>query len=137
MKYIDNKAIPQVKEILENYDGLDILWWDTPRGMTEEAAHVVDDYSHLITNNRLYKPWTGDFSTPEQHVPPTGLDYDWEVCMTMNTSWGFKRNDKEWKSPKELIRMLADIASKGGNFLLNVAMPEGEIPAQSIERLKT
>ena len=90
MNYINGKAVPQVKEILENYGGLDILWWDTPRGMTEEAAQalqdVVDDYPSLITNNRLYRPWPGDFSTPEQHVPPNGLDYDWEVCMTMNTS---------------------------------------------------
>jgi len=141
MNYINGKAVPQVKEILENYGGLDILWWDTPRGMTEEAAlalqDVVDDYPNLITNNRLYRPWPGDFSTPEQHVPPTGLDYDWEVCMTMNTSWGYKWYDENWKSSKELIRMLVDIASKGGNLLLNVGpTAEGEFPKVSIERLK-
>ncbi len=141
MSYINGKAVPQVKEILENYGGLDILWWDTPRGMKEEAAQtlqdVVDDYPDLITNNRLYKPWPGDFSTPEQHVPPTGLDYDWEVCMTMNTSWGYKWYDENWKSTKELIHMLVDIASKGGNLLLNVGpTAEGEFPKASIERLK-
>lgn len=142
MNYINGKALPQVKEILENYGGLDILWWDTPRGMTEEAAqtlqNVVDEYPQLITNNRLYKPWPGDFSTPEQHIPPTGLDYDWEVCMTMNTSWGYKAADNKWKSAKELIQMLVDIASKGGNFLLNVGpTAEGEFPQESIARLKT
>lgn len=141
MTYIEGKAIPQVKEILENYGGLDILWWDTPRGMTEEAAQalqdVADDYPDMITNNRLYRPWPGDFSTPEQHVPPTGLDYDWEVCMTMNTSWGYKRYDQNWKSSETLIRMLVDIASKGGNLLLNVGpTAEGLIPAPSIERLE-
>jgi alpha-L-fucosidase len=141
MNYINSKAVPQVKEILENYGGLDILWWDTPRGMTEEAAqalqHVVDDYPDLITNNRLYKGWKGDFSTPEQHVPPTGLDYDWEVCMTMNTSWGYKWYDEEWKSAKDIIHMLTDIASKGGNLLLNVGpTAEGEIPKASVDRLK-
>jgi len=141
MSYINGKAVPQVKEILENYGGLDILWWDTPRGMTEEAAQtlqdVVDDYPDLICNNRLYKSWPGDFSTPEQHVPPTGLDYDWEVCMTMNTSWGYKWYDENWKSTKELIHMLVDIASKGGNLLLNVGpTAEGEFPKASIERLK-
>jgi alpha-L-fucosidase len=60
MNYIEGKAVPQVKEILENYGGLDILWWDTPRGMTLEAAEalqaVADDYPDLITNNRLYRP---------------------------------------------------------------------------------
>ncbi len=141
MNYINGKAVPQVKEILENYGGLDILWWDTPRGMTEEAAQklqdVASEYPGLITNNRLYRPWPGDFSTPEQHVPPTGLDYDWEVCMTMNTSWGYKSYDNNWKSAEELIRMLADIASKGGNLLLNVGpTAEGEIPDSSIVRLK-
>ncbi|WP_346861562.1 alpha-L-fucosidase [uncultured Draconibacterium sp.] len=141
MNYINNKAVPQVKEILENYGGLDILWWDTPRGMTEEAAqalqNVVDDYPDLITNNRLYKGWKGDFSTPEQHVPPSGLDYDWEVCMTMNTSWGYKWYDQEWKSAKDIIHMLTDIASKGGNLLLNVgSTAEGEIPKASVDRLK-
>ena len=141
MNYINGKALPQVKEILENYGGLDILWWDTPRGMTEEAAKVlqneVDKYPALLTNNRLYRPWPGDFSTPEQHVPPTGLDYDWEVCMTMNTSWGYKWFDNEWKSAKTLIQMLVDVASKGGNLLLNVGpTAEGLIPDSSIVRLK-
>lgn len=141
MDYINGKAIPQVKEILENYDGLDILWWDTPIGMTEEAAtdlkKITDNYPNLITNNRLYGPWKGDFSTPEQHIPPTGLDYDWEVCMTMNTSWGYKWYDNNWKSAESLIRMLVDIASKGGNFLLNVGpTAEGVIPDSSVVRLK-
>lgn len=141
MDYINGKAVPQVREILENYGGLDILWWDTPRGMTEEAAKVLkaetDKYPELITNNRLYRPWPGDFSTPEQHVPPTGLDYDWEVCMTMNTSWGYKWYDDNWKSTEDLIKMLVDIASKGGNLLLNVGpTAEGEIPKPSVERLK-
>lgn len=141
MNYIEGKAVPQVREILENYGGLDILWWDTPRGMTEEAAtrlkEVADQYPDLLQNNRLYRPWPGDFSTPEQHVPPTGLDYDWEVCMTMNTSWGYKHFDHNWKSTETLIRMLVDIASKGGNLLLNVGpTAEGEIPQPSVGRLK-
>jgi alpha-L-fucosidase len=141
MNYINGKAVPQVEEILENYGGLDILWWDTPRGMTEEAAEalqkVADKYPKMLTNNRLYKPWPGDFTTPEQHVPPTGLDYDWEVCMTMNTSWGYKWYDENWKSSETLIRMLVDVASKGGNLLLNVGpTAEGEFPKPSIERLK-
>ena len=141
MNYINNKAVPQVKEILENYGGIDILWWDTPRGMTEEAATtlkaVTDQYPDLITNNRLYREWPGDFSTPEQYIPPTGLDYDWEVCMTMNTSWGYKWYDDEWKSSRTLIHNLVDIASKGGNFLLNVGpTAEGLIPDSSVIRLK-
>ena len=141
MTYIEGKAYPQVKEILTNYGDIAIMWWDTPIGMTEEAAERLHELLELqpgiIENNRLYGPWDGDFSTPEQHIPPTGLDYDWEVCMTMNTSWGYKHYDDNWKSTKTLIQYLADIASKGGNFLLNVGpTAEGIIPQPSIERLK-
>lgn len=140
MNYIEGKSAPQLKEILENYGGLDILWWDTPDGMTEEAASklktISDEYPDLITNDRLFRSWQGDFTTPEQYIPPTGLDYDWEVCMTMNTSWGYKKNDNNWKSAETLIRMLTDIASKGGNFLLNVGpTSEGLFPDESIQRL--
>jgi len=139
--YIDEKAYPQVKEILTNYGNIAIMWWDTPIGMTEEAAGKLHELLALqpgiIENNRLYGPWDGDFSTPEQHIPPTGLDYDWEVCMTMNTSWGYKYYDNNWKSTETLIQYLADIASKGGNFLLNVGpTAEGLIPQPSIERLR-
>ncbi len=141
MTYIDKKAYPQVKEILTNYGDLSIMWWDTPVGMTVEAAEKLHGLLGLqpgiIENNRLYGPWNGDFSTPEQHIPPTGLDYDWEVCMTMNTSWGYKYYDDNWKSTETLIQYLADIASKGGNFLLNVGpSAEGLFPQPSIDRLR-
>ncbi|MCZ6493252.1 MAG: alpha-L-fucosidase, partial [Planctomycetota bacterium] len=63
--------------------------------------------------------------------------YDWETCMTMNDTWEFKIDDHNWKSPEQLIRMLINIVSKGGNFLLNVGPTAlGEIPPPSVERLK-
>ncbi|HYW96078.1 MAG TPA: alpha-L-fucosidase, partial [Bacteroidales bacterium] len=76
--------------------------------------------------------------TPEQHIPALGFkDRDWEVCMTMNHTWGYKSYDHDWKSTKDLIQKLCDIASKGGNFLLNVGpTPEGLIPQASIDRLE-
>jgi len=140
-QYVHEKAIPQVTEILTNYGNIAIMWWDTPVAMTEPLAEelhqLLDLQPGIIENNRLYGPWDGDFSTPEQHIPPTGLDYDWEVCMTMNTSWGYKYYDDNWKSTETLIRYLVDIVSKGGNFLLNVGpTAKGEIPQPSIDRLK-
>jgi len=140
-EYIQNIAVPQVKEILTNYGDLAVLWWDTPRDMTVERADMLQPLINLspgiLTNNRLGGSYPGDFSTPEQHIPATGLDYDWETCMTMNGTWGFKSYDDNWKSTKTLIRNLVDIASKGGNYLLNVGpTAEGEIPQPSIERLK-
>ncbi|MHC4266762.1 MAG: alpha-L-fucosidase, partial [Planctomycetota bacterium] len=78
-----------------------------------------------------------DYGTPEQDIPPGGLDYDWETCMTMNDSWGYKRSDSNWKPTKVLIFNLIDIASKGGNFLLNVGpTDEGLIPEPSVQRLR-
>jgi len=111
---------------------------------------VRDLRPEIIVNNRVDKgragmeglskagEFTGDFGTPEQQVPATGLPgVDWETCMTMNDSWGFKADDHNWKSADQLIRMLADIASKGGNFLLNVGPTAlGEIPEPSVKRLE-
>jgi alpha-L-fucosidase len=82
--------------------------------------------------------YVGDFGTPEQQIPATGFPpgVDWESCMTMNDTWGFKKDDHNWKSAETLIRNLIDIASKGGNYLLNVGpTAEGRIPDPSVERL--
>ena len=142
-EYIKNIAVPQVKEILTNYGDLAILWWDTPRNMTKERADMllplIKLQPDIVTNNRLFKDpnYGGDFSTPEQRIPATGLDYDWETCMTMNRTWGYKSYDDDWKSTETLIRNLVDIASKGGNYLLNVGpTSEGLIPEPSVIRLK-
>jgi len=111
---------------------------------------IVDKDPMMIVNNRVDKgrlgmagmnaegDFAGDFGTPEQEILDTGIEgEDWESCMTMNDSWGFKHFDDNWKSDTVLIRNLADIASKGGNFLLNVGpTAEGLIPAASVERLQ-
>jgi alpha-L-fucosidase len=82
--------------------------------------------------------FAGDFGTPEQEIPDTGMPgVDWESCMTMNDTWGYKYFDDNWKSDETLIRNLIDIVSKGGNFLLNVGpTAEGVIPEESVERLR-
>jgi alpha-L-fucosidase len=140
-EYLGQIAIPQVGEILSRYRP-DILWWDTPRWMTEERAErlipLVRIVPGIILNNRLGGGYRGDTETPEQHIPATGFkDRDWEVCMTMNGTWGYKSYDHNWKSTKDLIHKLCDIVSKGGNFLLNVGpIAEGLIPQPSVERLE-
>jgi alpha-L-fucosidase len=89
----------------------------------------------IITNNRLGVE--GDTKTPEQFVPVTGHEGDWETCMTMNRHWGYNAYDDDWKSSEELIHKLIEICSKGGNFLLNVGpTAEGEFPQPCIERLQ-
>jgi alpha-L-fucosidase len=133
-KYIDEVAVPQVKEILTNYSDLAVLWWDTPVGMTKAMGQkldaVVKQYPNLITNNRLGGGFGGDLETPEQFIPATGFPgRNWEVCMTLNGNWGYNAYDERWKGTKEVVQMLVDIVSKGGNFLLNVGPnPYGVIP---------
>jgi len=80
----------------------------------------------------------GDYGTPEQEIPETGMPgLDWETCMTMNDHWGYNKYDKNWKSTRDLLYNLVDVASKGGNYLLNVGpTSEGLYPQESIERLK-
>lgn len=143
-QYIDEVAVPQVKELMTHYGEVAVLWWDTPTGMTDEAAiklkEALTSQPHIITNDRLKRPnFPGDTKTPEQKIPTQAeLDgQDWETCMTMNGSWGYKSWDNKWKSTETLIRNLVDIASKGGNYLLNVGPKEdGTIPQESIDRLK-
>jgi alpha-L-fucosidase len=141
--YIDKIAVPQVKEICSNYGPFPaVLWWDTPNNMNTNRAQklyaaVKQLRPNIIMNNRLGGGFKGDTETPEQTIPPRGYPgRDWETCMTMNDTWGFKRNDNNWKSTATLIRNLCDIASKGGNYLLNVGpTSEGLIPEPSVERL--
>jgi len=139
--YLQSIALPQSREIIERYDPA-ILWWDTPQQMTPERvapfAKLLAEHPHIISNNRLGDGFAGDTMTPEQHIPPRGFPGKmFEVCMTMNNTWGYKKNDQNWKSSQRLIQMLSDIASKGGNLLLNIGpRADGSIPKESIDRIE-
>lgn len=148
----------QLKELLTGYGPIGILWfdgeweptWTAERGEDLER-YVRSLQPNIIVNNRvgkgragmsgMDKPGTkraGDYGTPEQEIPPTGFGpgVDWESCMTINDTWGYKKDDANWKSAQTLIRNLIDCASKGGNYLLNVGPTgEGVIPEPSVERL--
>jgi len=156
----------QVDELISNYGPVDIIWWDYSstdfqgdaawRAM-DLIAKVRAKQPQVIMNNRLFRipeagfsgmgmnditgkldPQYGDFITPEQFIPATGLPgVDWESCMTMNTGWGYNEHDHNWKSAEEIVRNLIDIASKGGNYLLNIGPKgDGSVPADSVTRMK-
>jgi alpha-L-fucosidase len=141
-EYIDKIAVPQVRELLTGYGPIAVLWWDTPMDMTRERAEkflpLLKLQPGIITNDRLGGGFQGDTNTPEQQIPATGYpNRDWETCMTMNDTWGYKSYDHNWKNPETLIHNLVDIASKGGNYLLNVGpTSEGLMPEASVSRLK-
>ena len=152
----------QVDELMSNYGKIDIVWWDcgaidfdgeTAWHATELMNRVRARQPGIIMNNRLFKMPEmdaigsgkhdissyvdlkyGDFITPENLVPGTGLPgVDWETCMTLNTTWGYNQYDHAWKSSKEIIRNLVDIVSKGGNYLLNIGPTgDGTIPPESV-----
>jgi alpha-L-fucosidase len=142
--YVHTKAIPQLKELLTNYQPSPaILWFDTPtKDMTPELASeivsLLNKYPNLIWNNRLGGGYDGDTETPEQKIPPQGMPgKDWETCMTINDTWGYKSADVNFKSTEILLRNLIDIASKGGNYLLNVGPDShGVIPPPEADRLR-
>ncbi|HMO84598.1 MAG TPA: alpha-L-fucosidase, partial [Lacipirellulaceae bacterium] len=132
------------------FDGEWCDWWTEEDGR-QLYAYLRELKPALIINNRVGKgrdgmaglnrgdgAYVGDYGTPEQEIPARGLPgVDWETCMTMNDTWGFKDDDHNWKSVETLVRQLVDSASKGGNYLLNVGpTAEGEIPAASIDRLQ-
>jgi alpha-L-fucosidase len=154
----------QVNELVSNYSP-DILWWDYSSldFQGDEAWRAFDllklvraKRPKIVMNNRLFRireaGWNsmgvdgyfphldtkyGDFITPEQRIPSTGMPgVDWEACMTMNTTWGYSEHDHAWKSDEILIRNLIDIASKGGNYLLNIGPKgDGTVPDESVKSM--
>jgi len=156
-RYVETYMKPQLRELLTQYPEIDVLWFDGEwiADWTDERGRDLYNYVRairpsLLVNNRVGHSRQGlsglnkeghvdlgDFGTPEQQVPPEGLPgVDWETCMTMNDTWGFKSYDDDWKDTRTLVRTLIDVASKGGNFLLNVGpTAEGRIPAPIMSRL--
>jgi alpha-L-fucosidase len=148
----------QVAELLTKYGPIGVMWFDGEWENTWSPDYGSRLYAHcrtlqpgVIVNNRVTNAragsmeaygeevgGVGDFTTPEQFVPATGMPgVDWESCITINDHWGYNRADKNSKSSEALIRILVDVVSKGGNLLLNVGpKPDGTFPEESVERLK-
>ncbi|MFA9192727.1 alpha-L-fucosidase [Flavobacterium sp. FZUC8N2.13] len=121
----------------------DLYWFD---GDWEQSAEqwkakeirklLLEKKPTTIINSRLQG--YGDYETPEQGVPVTKPENDyWELCMTINNSWGYQPNDKNYKSVNQLIRILVDCISMGGNLLLDIGpKPDGTIPEEQVAILK-
>ena len=131
----------QLRELITQYHP-QIMWFDGGwmEGWTPKDGKGIYDYLRrldpkLIINNRL--TGAGDYETPEQQIPPNGIPgHYWETCMTINNDWGYDSADHDFKSSQMLIRNLVDIASKGGNYLLNVGpTAKGIIPEPEVARL--
>ena len=138
--YFNQKSLPQVKELVARYQPA-LLWFDVPdltRERSQEFLKAIRrSVPDCIVNDRIGNG-LGDYATPEQFIPATGVrGQDWETCMTINDTWGYKSYDTNFKSTETLLRNLIDIASKGGNYLLNVGpTADGLIPEGEAQRLK-
>jgi alpha-L-fucosidase len=131
----------QMRELLTNYGQIDLLWFDggwertADEWRTAELLELIKSLQpDVLVNDRL--PGFGDFDTPEQFIPPQPPPRAWETCLTMNDSWGYNPSDPHYKSARELVHTLCEVAGRGGNLLLNVSpMGDGQLPEPQRERL--
>jgi alpha-L-fucosidase len=131
----------QVRELLEDYGRIDLLWFDGGWERSADAwrAHELEAMIRqlqpgIVINDRL--PGAGDYDTPEQFIPPEAPARAWETCLTMNESWAWNPSDREYKSARALVHALCEVAGRGGNLLLDVApMCDGSLPPEQVERL--
>jgi len=139
--YVDNYVKPQVRELLTNYGPIGLIWFDTPKAMTEAQSRSLLQLVHDIQPDCLVSGRIGNAlgdyaSAGDNAIPEVFVREDWETPATINDTWGFKSYDHNWKSTQDLLHKLVDIVSKGGNYLLNVGpTAEGVIPEPSVERL--
>jgi alpha-L-fucosidase len=141
-RYLQEKAIPQIRELLTNYGPVALIWFDTPGGITEEASRELTDLVHelqpdCLVNSRVGNGH-GDYSSGgDGEVPQMIRPGLWESIDTHNDSWGYAIDDENWKSPKELARRLVRVAAKGGTYMLNVGPTgEGAIPTGAARILR-
>jgi alpha-L-fucosidase len=141
-KYLREKAEPQVRELLTGYGPVALVWFDTPRMMTADRSQRFTDLVRslqpaTLIDGRLGA--AGDYMTTGDNVIPPAVQADaYEVPATINHTWGYRKDDRDWKSAGDITFKLVDIVSKGGNYLLNVGpMADGVIPQPSQDVLRT
>lgn len=132
----------QLDELEHNYDP--DLWWfdgdwefaDTIWRAKEIRMKLLEENPEVIINSRLQG--YGDYSTPEQGLPINKPEEPyWELCMTMNDSWGYQPNDQAYKTPQQIIQIFSEVIGQGGNLLLDIGpKADGTIPAEQINILK-
>jgi alpha-L-fucosidase len=139
-KYLREKSLPQMRELLTGYGPLGLIWFDRGMDTTEQARRFIDLVRQIqppcLINGRVGNyahELLGDYQNMNDNGMPTGgLDEYWETPQTLNGTWGYSRFDQEWKTPANVIQRLVEIVSKGGNYLLNIGpMADGTIPAPS------
>lgn len=143
-EYLDQKVKPQLRELLTRYGPIALIWFDTPREMTLEQSLDLKRFVHAIQPDCLVSGRignnVGDYgSLGDNQIPRAelGIPGAWETPATLNDTWAYKIDDRNWKSTRVLLELLVDLASKGINYLLNIGpTAEGVIPRASVIRLQ-
>lgn len=143
-EYIETKAKPQMREILEKFPDLIEIWYDFPRFMNRQQSFdfyklAYDIQPECLIDSRVGNHF-GDYLTAGDNQIPTTVTTEyrtWETPGTLNNTWGYKCYDNDWKSIEEVLYWIVEIASKGGNYLLNIG-PDGKgyVPEESAELLQ-
>lgn len=139
--YLERKCFPQLRELLTEYGEIALIWFDTPMGTTpEESQEMVDLVKSLqpncIVSGRIGNGLGEYMTTGDNFIPRLPYEGDWEVPATLNDTWGYNKDDHNWKDPDEIIRLLVKINSRGGNYLLNIGpMCTGHVPDESVRIL--
>ena len=145
-KYLQGKVEPQLRELLTNYGPICELFFDTPGNMiTPERVRRLVDIVHslqpaCLIDGRLLDPKfgaMGDYVTMgDNGIPNASMTRDWETPGELNHNWGFDQNDADYKSPSQVLFLLMDVVSKGGNYLLDVGPTAlGGLPIVAQENL--
>jgi len=141
-KYLREKAIPQIREIMTNYGDIACVWFDTPGPISREQVFAVKDVVEELQPNCLINSrighGLGDFtSLGDNEVPDKPLDGLWETPDTHNNTWAYSDLDFNWKTPREIINRLINVLAKGGNYTFNIGPKgDGSIPVRSVEILR-
>ncbi|MEZ0070180.1 alpha-L-fucosidase [Streptacidiphilus sp. MAP12-20] len=130
----------QVRELVDDYRP-DLLWFDGEWERSEEqwrmrelSEQILAANPRTVLNARMMS--YGDYATPEQGLPVQAPDGPWELCLTVNDSWGYQHADSNHKSVRQLVRYFAETIAMGGNLLLDVGPKEdGTIADEQAERL--
>ncbi len=140
-RYLDEKCIPQLRELLTGYGEISLLWFDTPMEMTrEESKELIDLVNmyqpHCVISGRIGNELGDYLTTGDNFIPVMPLKREWEVPATLNDTWGYNRHDQNWKKPEEILKLLLKIVGRGGNYLLNIGPDgRGRVPEESIQIL--
>ncbi|GIP33253.1 hypothetical protein J2TS4_24630 [Paenibacillus sp. J2TS4] len=142
-RYLQQKAFPQIKELLTQYGPVGVIWFDCGHKLTREQGErfmevVRSEQPDCLVNRRVWKDPLGDYGNTMDNQPHVRVSRpDWESIATLNDSWGYKKLDNNWKTPLEIIHNLIDVVSMNGNFLINVGPTgEGDFDPMSLQLLR-